>query len=129
MEQLKDLTMAITGAQKIGYVYAQERSRPGMMSSMEITLEPGHAYPTGERRSTGAARWCPACGKGFRMVSAFAATAMADISFRMLYRWAETEEVHFSATAEGALLVCLDSLLERVCALEARTATGELMIA
>ncbi|HEX8653587.1 MAG TPA: hypothetical protein VF708_22410 [Pyrinomonadaceae bacterium] len=127
LEQLEELTMAITGAQKIGYAYVQERRKPVMMSSMEITLEPGHAYTTGVRHS--AAQWCPTCGKGFRMVSAFAATAMADITFRMLYRWAETGEVHFSATAEGALLICLDSLLERVCVLEAHTATGELMIA
>jgi hypothetical protein len=129
LEQLEDLTKAMTGAQKTGYAYAQERHKPRMMSGMELTLESGHAYTTGERRSAGAGRWCPTCGKGFRMVSAFAATAMADISFRMLYRWAETEEVHYSATAEGALLICLDSLLERVCALEAHTATGELMIA
>ena len=127
LEQLEDLTLAITGAQKIGYAYMQERRQPAMMSSMEITLEPGHAYTTRERHS--AAQWCPACGKGFRMVSASAATAMADVSFRILYRWAETGEVHFSATAEGALLICLDSLLERVCVSEAYTATGELMIA
>ena len=127
MEQLEDLTMAITGAQKIGYAYVQERRQPGTMPSMEITLEFGHAYTTGERHS--AAQWCPTCGKGFRVVSASAATAMADISFRVLYRWAETGEVHFSATAEGALLICLDSLLERVCVSEARTATGVLMIA
>jgi hypothetical protein len=50
------------------------------------------------------------------MVTALVAASMADVSFHSLYQWAETEEIHFSMTAEGTLFVCLDSLLERVCA-------------
>jgi fructosamine-3-kinase len=111
IEQLEDLTMAINAAQVAARAYQQERNR-SMIDSLELTLEPGRAYVAGKRRAK-ASQWCPACGYGFRMVTALTATAMADISFRTLYRWAETEEIHFSATDQGALLVCLDSLLER----------------
>ena len=111
IEQLEDLTMAITGTHKLAYAYVRER-QPQTVGSMEVTLEPSRAYVPQMRRD-GSPQWCPSCGKGFRMVSAYVATAVADISFRTLYRWAETEEIHFSANAEGALLVCLDSLLER----------------
>lgn len=85
-----------------------ERSR----ESLEVTLEvlPVPALQ-GQQSLT---QWCAKCGSGFRMVTAFVATATADISFRALYRWAETGEIHFSVTAEGSLFVCLDSLLERV---------------
>lgn len=119
VEQLEEMTMI--GAQTVASAYRQPR-RQTLMTSMEVTLEPSRAHAVSGRR-TGEARWCPSCGHGFRMVTAVAATAMADISFRTLYRWAETEEVHFRATDEGALLVCLDSLLDRLCAQE----TVELM--
>jgi hypothetical protein len=81
-------------------------------TSMDVTLE-SEPFPAShsERSST---PWCATCGSGFRMVTAFVATAMADVSFHRLYRWAETEEIHFSVTGEGSLFVCLDSLLERV---------------
>ena len=115
VEQLEEITMI--GAQTIASAYRQPRSQ--ILMSMEVTLEPSRAYATSGRR-VGAVRWCPSCGHGFRMVTAVAAAAMADISFRTLYRWAETEEVHFSATDEGALLICLDSLLDRLCAQETR---------
>ena len=124
IEQLEDLTMAISAVQRAAHTYRQQRSQ-SMISSMEITLEPNRLYVAGKRRAK-ASQWCPACGYGFRMVTAFAATAMADISFRTLYRWAETEEIHFSATEQGALLVCLDSLLERA---DAHPARAELMTA
>jgi hypothetical protein len=126
IEQLEDLTMAMTGAQQVTYAYVQER-QPQMVGSMEITLNSSRGY----MREAGRAReavWCPECGKGFRMVSASVAAAMADVSFRTLYRWAETGEVHFSATAEGALMVCLDSLLERADALCEHPTTASLMI-
>jgi hypothetical protein len=125
IEQLEDLTMAINVAQAFAPMYRQERSQT-MIQSMDITLEPGRVDAAGKRRAT-ASRWCPACGYGFRMVTSLTATAMVNISFRTLYRWAETEEIHFCATDQGALLVCLDSLLERAEALETHPATEEFM--
>ena len=126
IEQLEDLTMI--AAHKGVHAYGRERSRRMTTTGMEMTLEPSRVYTAGRRRGGESARCCPTCGDRFRMVSAFAATAIADISFRTLYGWAETGEVHFSATDEGALLICLDSLLERADALCEHPATASLMI-
>ena len=84
------------------------------LASLEITLDGDSMSAMGVGGSSTC--WCAACGSGFRMVTPYEATATADVSFRTLYRWAETEEIHYSVSAEGALFVCLDSLLERSCA-------------
>lgn len=105
------MAMALVGALR---TISPVRSSDYNRASMEVTLE---AIPVealrGRKSST---PWCATCGTGFRMVTPLVATTMADISFRTVYRWAETEEIHFNVTADGALFVCLDSLLERVCA-------------
>lgn len=105
VEHPHTMAMALVGALR-----ALNTNRPPEYNraSMEITLDGEPMRPSA--RST---RWCATCGSGFRMVRAFVATAMADVSFRTLYRWAETEEIHSSVNAEGALFVCLYSLLER----------------
>jgi hypothetical protein len=106
------MAMALAGALR-----AVSANRPPERSSranLEITLDgdPLRGIRAGAHSTT----WCARCGAGFRMVTAFAASALADVSFRMLYRWAETEEIHFSVSVDGALFVCLDSLLERASA-------------
>lgn len=106
------MAMALIGALK-----AVSTSRPAAehtRASLEITLDGDPLRAMGVGGSS--TRWCATCGSGYRMVTAFVATATADISFRTLYRWAETEEIHYRATDEGTLFVCLDSLLERTCA-------------
>jgi hypothetical protein len=105
------MAMALVGALRA----VATKSRPEMSrASLEITLDgdPMRALGVGANSTT----WCAACGSGFRMVTSLAATTLANISFRTLYRWAETEEIHFGVTAEGALFVCLDSLIERASA-------------
>ena len=103
------MAMALSGALKAVSTSrpAAERSR----ASLEITLDGDPLRAMGFGGSS--TRWCATCGAGFRMVTAFDATATADVTFRTLYRWAETEEIHYGVTDEGTLFVCLDSLLER----------------
>jgi hypothetical protein len=78
----------------------------------ETTIETGRAGVI-RRRRTSPTACCAKCGPGFRMVAAFAAAALADVNSYTIYRWAETGEIHFSVTDDGALLVCLDSLYAR----------------
>lgn len=54
--------------------------------------------------------WCEACGKQAEMVSADEAAIVACVSARVIYRWVETDRLHFAETAEGLVLVCLNSL-------------------
>lgn len=94
----------------------------------EITLEPNRVPMVRNHKRRLWPRWCPTCGYGFRTLSASTSAALADVSIYTIYRWAETGEIHFGVTAEGALLICLDSLLERVSA-QPRQATINLAIA
>jgi hypothetical protein len=54
--------------------------------------------------------WCEQCGVAVEMVPPDVAAPLAEVSARTVFGWVETGRVHFSETAEGALLVCLNSL-------------------
>jgi hypothetical protein len=126
--RLESSATAVLNAVQSVVTQNRQRRNTWAVRSMEITLEPHRVCLMGQRRRS-SLQWCARCGSGFRMVTAFAAASMADISFRTLYRWAETEEIHFSVTTTGALIVCLDSLLERTNAQEARLLVTELTTA
>ena len=103
------MAMALVGALKAIPASRPEAKRS--RASLEITLDGDPLRAMGLGASP--TRWCATCGSGFRLVTSWEAAATADVSFRTLYRWAETEEIHYSVTNEGTLFVCLDSLLER----------------
>jgi predicted site-specific integrase-resolvase len=44
------------------------------------------------------------------MVTLDQAARIARVSSRTIYRWVEAEKVHFIESAEGTLLVCLNSI-------------------
>jgi excisionase family DNA binding protein len=44
------------------------------------------------------------------MVTIDQAVEIVHVSARTIYRWVENGEIHFWETAEGKLLVCLNSL-------------------
>ena len=52
---------------------------------------------------------CEECDCGMLLLEE--AVAAAQVSSRVIYRWAEAGLIHFKETAEGLLLVCLKSLL------------------
>ena len=54
--------------------------------------------------------WCAACGQQVEMVTAFAAAVEREVNLYTIHRWAEAGVIHFLVTAEGELLVCLNSL-------------------
>lgn len=54
--------------------------------------------------------WCGGCGAQVEMAPPDVAAAVAGVSARAVYGWVEAGRVHFCETAEGALLVCLNSL-------------------
>jgi hypothetical protein len=54
--------------------------------------------------------WCDACAGRVPMVTPEEAARRAGVSVRAIYRRVEAGEMHFQETAEGALLVCPDSL-------------------
>lgn len=54
--------------------------------------------------------WCPSCGTDVEMITAFEAARVAGVSSHTISDWAATGRLHRGATAEGALLICLESL-------------------
>ena len=44
------------------------------------------------------------------MLTAEGAAGAAGVSTRTIYRWVESGKIHFTETAEGRVLICLDSL-------------------
>ena len=57
-----------------------------------------------------AAVWCPHCLSPTLLVTAEQAARLASVSARAIYRWVESEQVHYLETSEGELLVCPNSL-------------------
>ncbi len=56
------------------------------------------------------ARWCPLCRRQVESITPQQAARIGHVSERAMYAWIEAGKVHFTETAEGLLLVCLDSL-------------------
>lgn len=56
---------------------------------------------------------CEECGRQVQMVRPGQAAILTRISAREVYHLVDAGEIHFLETAEGLLLICLDSLSER----------------
>lgn len=54
--------------------------------------------------------WCRECDRQVMMVTVEQATAITSRSSRAIFRMAEDGNIHFAETAEGFLLICLQSL-------------------
>jgi hypothetical protein len=64
------------------------------------------------RPKTEAILLCPQCERGEAMLIAEQAASVFGFSRREIYQLVETEQVHFSETAEGFLYICPISLLK-----------------
>ena len=62
------------------------------------------------RRVRASPAWCAECSASVEMVPPEVAAALARVSLRTIYRWVEADRLHFTETAEGALLICLNSI-------------------
>jgi hypothetical protein len=54
--------------------------------------------------------FCPACGGTQPMLTPEEAAALSAVSLRAIFRWIETDIVHFQEMPEGQLYVCANSL-------------------
>ena len=62
---------------------------------------------SGPRKVVG---WCLTCGAKAEMVPVDEAAILRRVDSRTIFRWVEAEQVHASETANGLLLICLNSL-------------------
>ncbi|HEV8370818.1 MAG TPA: hypothetical protein VGQ39_22915 [Pyrinomonadaceae bacterium] len=56
--------------------------------------------------------WCEECKATVRMIGVSEAAAIAGLPERVIFRLTETRKIHFTETAEGRSLFCIDSILE-----------------
>ena len=64
---------------------------------------------------------CEVCGARGKLMTAEQAATLCRISRRRIYGWIEAGALHFEELADGAVLVCSRSLLDRVELLECAT--------
>jgi hypothetical protein len=75
----------------------------------EITIETHEVWVI--RRANADAQFrCADCDDQLTMVTVDQAVEITRVSARTIYAWVETSKLHFWETAEGKLLVCLNSL-------------------
>ena len=82
------------------------------MQKVEINIETHRVLVLRRPRSSLLAR-CATCARQSLMLRPDEAAILALVSTRTIYRWIEAEQLHFTETAEGQMLVCFDSPLSR----------------
>jgi hypothetical protein len=75
----------------------------------EITIETERVLLIKHRKGRILA-WCPICARQVPMIKVDEAATLSRVSARTIYRWVESERVHFAETPQGELLICLSSL-------------------
>ena len=74
----------------------------------EITIETERLlFISSPRKVVG---WCAACDAESEMVPVDEAAILRRVDSRTIFRLVEAEQVHSSETANGLLLICLNSL-------------------
>ena len=76
----------------------------------EIMIEIEEMIHVAGRRNRSTRAWCVACGSEAQMITPQQAAAMAQVTVRAVNRRVEDGSVHFLETADGRLLVCVNSL-------------------
>jgi len=56
--------------------------------------------------------WCAACAQRTTFIPIDGAAAVAAVSQRTIFRWAEADAIHLIETAAGKAMFCVDSILK-----------------
>ena len=57
--------------------------------------------------------WCHACNEQSNFIAVDEAAAVAGISERTIFRWAEADAIHLLETAQGKAMFCLNSIVRQ----------------
>jgi len=77
----------------------------------EIAIEFEEMIQIVARERDVSSAWCAACDRLVTMVTPQQAAAIARVSVRAINRQVEEGGIHFLETPEGALFVCVNSLM------------------
>jgi excisionase family DNA binding protein len=84
-----------------------------MRRRTEITIE-AHRIVVLRRPRRSLLAECATCARQSLMLTPDEAATLASVGTRTIYRCIEAEQIHFTETAGGRMLVCLNSLAETV---------------
>jgi hypothetical protein len=85
----------------------------------KVTVEKERLLIVSRQRQVAA--WCEACRSEVKMIGAEEASVLTGLSQRAIFRLIEADQLHFSETRRGALLICLNSLLAETSTESARS--------
>ena len=57
---------------------------------------------------------CDQCVEASGMITPDEAAALSNVSTRTIYRWLESDSIHFSETPSSGLLICLQTLVKNI---------------
>lgn len=77
-----------------------------------ITFETERTYTFAVREAIAGSAWCAACGAEAGAVSVEEAARVSGLSELAIYRRLVTGTLHFTETAAGRVVICLNSLLK-----------------
>jgi len=65
-------------------------------------------------RHTGLRGWCRECSAEIELVGLEEAAAISGLSQMTIFHHVESHQLHFIETLDGALLICLSSLMQKL---------------
>ncbi len=77
-----------------------------------ITFETERTYTFAVSEAVSGSAWCASCGAEAQLATVEEAAQRAGLTELAMYRRLESGALHFTETADGRVLVCLNSLLE-----------------
>jgi len=77
-------------------------------SKTEITIETRRVLLNQASQKT---QWCAVCADSAPMVTPTEAAGLVGVTPRAIYRWIESDRLHFTEAADGSILICVPSLL------------------
>ena len=77
--------------------------------TVELTIERSESFVVPKPRER-AYMWCAGCGRRGAFATPEEAARSSGAGLRTVFRQIEAAEIHFLETADGRLLVCLESL-------------------
>ena len=83
-----------------------------MAKRTAITIETDSLLVLRGRRSLRA--WCPECGSESEMIPVDEVGVISNLPSPEVKAWIQSEDLHHNKAADGAPLICLNSMLKRV---------------
>ena len=83
-----------------------------MAKKTKITIESDSLLVVRGRKSLRA--WCPECGTEVEMIPLHGVGVISNLTSPEVQAWIESAELHRTVGADGASLICLNSMLRRV---------------